>query len=246
MFYKYIGKMTELALKKNTTKMSNYLKQKYIVMNEFSEKNIDDLYLKIRTEHGHRMDSLSFGDLEYINGNSQQHNKNKIIQFVKENPSNYVWKSLETDDYLYLVKDYYRVKKLEVLLQHLNNQNIYYFELSYLENRVKTDKILSTMIDNYDENMEKILTEQEEKINKMNIYIETMEGNIINNDVDIQLIQDKILQIEQELQIKHQEIQIKELKESKIVNPLYIIQYIVLIVLIILYSYPCLLFLITS
>ena len=238
MFYKYIGKMTELALKKNTTKMSNYLKQKYIVMNEFSEKNIDDLYLKIRTEHGHRMDSLSFGDLEYINGNSQQHNKNKIIQFVKENPSNYLWKSLETDDYLYLVKDYYRVKKLEVLLQHLNNQNIYYFELSYLENRVKTDKILSTMIDNYDENMEKILTEQEEKINKMNIYIETMEGNIINNDVDIQRIQDKMLQIEQELQIKElqikelqiKELQIKELQESKIANQLYTIQYIVLII----------------
>ena len=225
--------MTELALKKNTTKMSNYLKQKYIVLNEFSEKNIDDLYLKIRTEHGDPSCSLSFGDLEIINGNSQQHNKNKIIQFVKENPSNYVWKSLETDDYLYLVKDYYRVKKLEVLLQHLNNQNIYYFELSYLENSVKTDKILSTMIDNYDENMEnKVmetkLNEQEEKINKMNIYIETIEGNIINNDVDIQLIQDKILQIEQELKIK--EIQIKELQESKIANKLYTIQYIVLII----------------
>ena len=225
--------MTELALKKNTTKMSNYLKQKYIVLNEFSEKNIDDLYLKIRTEHGHRMDSLSFGDLEIINGNSQQHNKNKIIQFVKENPSNYVWKSLETDDYLYLVKDYYRVKKLEVLLQHLNNEDIYYFELSYLENRVKTDKILSTMIDNYDENMEnKVmetkLNEQEEKINKINTYMETMEGNIINNDVDIQLIQDKIIQIEQELKIK--EIQIKELQESKIANKLYTIQYIVLII----------------
>ena len=232
--------MTELALKKNTTKMSNYLKQKYIVLNKFSEKNIDDLYLKIRTEHGHRMDSLSFGNLEIINGNSQQHNKNKIIQFVKENPSNYVWKSLETDDYLYLVKDYYRVKKLEVLLQHLNNQNIYYFELSYLENSVKTDKILSTMIDNYDENMEnKVmetkLNEQEEKINKINTYMETMEGNIINNDVDIQLIQDKIIQIEQELKIK--EIQIKELQESKIKlsNQLSIIQYIVVIVLMILF-----------
>jgi formate dehydrogenase maturation protein FdhE len=117
----------------------------------------------------------------------------------------------------------------------INNKGVYYLELSYLENSVKTDKILSTMIENYHENMETKLNEQEEKINKMNIYIETMEGNIINNDVDIQLIQDKILQIEQELQIKHQEIQIKELQESKIVNPLYIIQYIVLIVLIILF-----------
>ena len=230
--------MTELALKKNTTKMSNYLKKKYILLNEFSEKNIDDLYLKIRTEHGDPSCSLSFGDLEIINGNSQQHNKNKIIQFVKENPSNYVWKSLEHNEYL--LKDYYRVKKLEVLLSsfmhnEINNKGVYYLELSYLENSVKTDKILSTMIENYHENMETKLNEQEEKINKMNIYIETIEGNIINNDVDIQLIQDKILQIEQELQIKHQEIQIKELQESKIVNPLYIIQYIVLIVLIILF-----------
>lgn len=228
--------MTELALKKNTTKMSNYLKQKYIVMNEFSEKNIDDLYLKIRTEHGDPSCSLSFGDLEIINGNSQQHNKNKIIQFVKENPSNYLWKSLETDDYLYLVKDYYRVKKLEVLLSsfmhnEINNKRVYYLELSYLENRVKTDKILSTMIENYDDNklIVTLVNKQEETISKINTY---MEGNIIN---DIQRIQDKMLQIEQELQIK--ELQIKELQESKIKlsNQLSIIQYIVVIVLMILF-----------
>ena len=224
--------MTELALKKNTTKMSNYLKQKYIVLNEFSEKNIDDLYLKIRTEHGDPSCSLSFGELEYINGNSQEHNKNKIIRFVKENPSNYVWKSLENNEYL--VKDYYRVKKLEVLLSsfmhnEINNKRVYYLELSYLENRVKTDKILSTMIENYDENIVTLVNKQEETISKINTY---MEGNIIN---DIQLIQDKMLQIEQELQIK--EIQIKELQESKIkiANQLSIIQYIVVIVLMILF-----------
>lgn len=207
--------MTELDTKETKPKMSNYLKQKYIVLNEFSEKNIDDLYLKIRTEHGNPSCSLSFGELEYIKGNSQQHNKNKIIQFVKENPSNYVWKSLENNEYL--VKDYYRVKKLEVLLSsfmynEINNKRIYYLELCYLENKVKTDKILSTMIDNYDENklIVTLVNKQEETISKINTY---MEENII-----IQQIQDKMLQIEQEF--------------KRLSNQLYTIQYIILIVMI--------------
>ena len=152
--------MTELDTKETKPKMSEYNEKKYIILNEFSEKNIDDLYLKIRTEHGHRTDTLSFGDLEIINGNSPQHNRNKIIQFVKENPSNYVWKSLETNEYLYLVKDYYRIKKLEVILSSLvvndcYSNYIYYFDLSYLKNMIKTDKIISAMVEDYKENQMK-------------------------------------------------------------------------------------------
>lgn len=93
--------------------------QKYIILNEYSEKKIYDLYLKIITEQGYSPSSLSTTIPEM---------KLFVMRFIENHPlryypSNYVWKGLENN--YYLTKDYYRAIYLEVILDYLNYK-LYY------------------------------------------------------------------------------------------------------------------------
>jgi len=62
---------------------------------------------------------------------------------------------------------------------------------------IKNDKIISSMVETYNikedqmKNMETKLNEQQENMIKINKYIENMEQDIINNDVDILDLKEK-------------------------------------------------------
>lgn len=78
-------------------------------------------------------------------------------------------------------------QKKYIILNEFTEQNI-----DYLETKVKQEEIIN-------------------KINKINKNIENMEGIIMNNEMDIQIIQEKLIQI------KKQEL-IKIKKQNKINN----------------------------
>lgn len=88
--------------------------QKYIILNEYSEKKIHVLYLKIITEYGYSQPSFSTSIPEM---------KLFVMRFIENHPlkyypSNYAWKGLENN--YYLTRDYYRAIHLEVILNDLN------------------------------------------------------------------------------------------------------------------------------
>jgi len=111
-------------------KMSDLHKElnqkKYIILNEFSEKNIDDLYSFCCSSLNIRLEST--------NGNSIQHNIKIIKEFVKNNPSNYLWKSLENNyQYSDVIKDCFRMKKLSRIFGTLYSDQRYYADVYYLK-----------------------------------------------------------------------------------------------------------------
>ena len=119
--------------------------------------------------------------------------------------------------------------KLDGLLHKIQSGDVSYFlDLSYLKNMVKNDKIISAMVETYNikenqmKHIETKVNEQEENRIKINKYIEIMEGDIINNDVDILDLKEKYKKLIEDYNLindlLHKTINEQEVKLTYLIN----------------------------